>query len=60
MIDLCQQRGLAYGIVSPPHGLPVHRDHRRSPKDLAAAGATGHPVSMPLHVYKLYTDGMRN
>ena len=24
---------------------------------LAAAGSAGHPVSMPLYVYRLYTDG---
>jgi len=26
-------------------------------KILASAGGTGHPVSMPLHIYRLYTDG---
>jgi len=56
MIDLCQQRGLDYAIVIRrmdfPSTAPVDEARR-----IIAASGSGHSVSMPLHVYKLYTDG---
>ena len=56
MIDLCKQRDLAYGIVIRRMDFPSTAPIDEARKILAAAGS-GHPVSMPLHVYKLYTDG---
>jgi hypothetical protein len=56
MIDLCRQRELSYAIVIRRMDFPSTAPIDEARKILAAAG-TGHPVSMPLHVYKLYTDG---
>ena len=57
MIDLCQQRGLAYGIVIKKMDFPSTASIDEARKMLAGAGSSGHAVSMPLYVYRLYTDG---
>ena len=57
MIDLCQQRGLAYGIVVRQMDFPSTATMDEARKNLAASGPSGRPVSLPLHVYRLYTDG---
>jgi predicted Zn-dependent protease len=56
MIDLCQQRGLAYGIVIRRMDFPSTATMEEARRNLAASGS-GRPVSLPLHVYRLYTDG---
>jgi len=58
MIDLCQQRGLSYGIVVRKMDFPSTAALDEARRMLAAGGASGgHPVSQPLYVYRLYTDG---
>jgi predicted Zn-dependent protease len=56
MIDLCQQRGLKYAIVIKKMDFPstAAGDELRR---LAGGAGGGRPVSMPLYVYRLYTDG---
>jgi predicted Zn-dependent protease len=56
MIDLCQQRGLAYAIVIKKLDFPstAAGDEIRR---LTSGGGGGRPVAMPLYVYKLFTDG---
>ena len=57
MIDLCQQRGLPYGIIVRKMDFPSTAPLDEARKMLAGAGAGASAVSMPLHVYRLYTDG---
>ncbi len=58
MIDLCQQRGLPYGIVVRKMDFPSTASIDEARKMLAGAGAgSSRPVSMPLYIYRLYTDG---
>ena len=57
MIDLCQQRGLegtriVIRRMDFPSTAPVDEARR-----IIAASGSGHSVSMPLHIYKLYNDG---
>jgi hypothetical protein len=56
MMDLCQQRGLEYAIVIRrmdfPSTAPIDEARR-----ILAAGGSGHAISMPLHIYRLYADG---
>ncbi len=56
MIDLCQQRGLAYAIVVRKLDFPstAAGDEMRR---LTSGGGGGRPVAMPLYVFKLFTDG---
>jgi predicted Zn-dependent protease len=56
MIDLCRQRDLNYGIVVRRMDFPSTAPIDEARRIIAAAGA-GHPISIPLHVYRLYTDG---
>jgi hypothetical protein len=56
MMDLCQQRGLPYAIVIRRMDFPSTAPVDEARRIISAAGS-GHPVSMPLHVYKLYPDG---
>jgi predicted Zn-dependent protease len=57
MIDLCQQRGLDYAIVIRRMDFPSTAPIDEARRILASGGNSGHAVSMPLHVYKLYADG---
>ena len=57
MIDLCEQRGLKYAIVIRRMDFPSTAPLDEARKILASAGGGSHPVSMPLHVFRLYTDG---
>ncbi|HKD05145.1 MAG TPA: metallopeptidase TldD-related protein [Bryobacteraceae bacterium] len=57
MIDLCQQRGLSYGIIVRRMDFPSSATVDEARRNLAAAGSSGRAVSLPLHVYRLYTDG---
>jgi hypothetical protein len=56
MIDLCKQRDLNYAIVIRRMDFPSTAPIDEARKIMASAGA-GHPVSIPLHIYKLYLDG---
>ena len=56
MLDLCQQRGLAYAIIVRKLDFPSTAPVEEARKIIAAAGQ-GHPVSQPLRVFKLYADG---
>ncbi|MES1261937.1 MAG: metallopeptidase TldD-related protein [Acidobacteriota bacterium] len=57
MIDLCQQRGLAYAIVVRKMDFPSTAPLDEARKMLAGAGAGRSAVSQPLHIYKLFIDG---
>jgi hypothetical protein len=57
MIDLCQQRGLTYGIIIRKMDFPSTAPLDEARKILGAAGASGKAVSQPLYVYRLYPDG---
>ena len=55
MIDLCQQRGLAYSIVVKKLDFPSTAANDEMRRLMSGSG--GRPIAMPLHVYKLYNDG---
>ncbi|HWE50033.1 MAG TPA: metallopeptidase TldD-related protein [Bryobacteraceae bacterium] len=57
LIDLCQQRGLPYGIIVRKMDFPSSASLDEARKLLSGAGGSGHPVSMPLYTYRLYLDG---
>ncbi len=58
MIDLCQQRGLNYAIIVRKMDFPSTASIEEARRMLAGGGSgSGHPISMPLYVYRLYTDG---
>jgi TldD protein len=57
MLDLLQQRGLAYGIIVRKMDFPSTAPLDEARKMLAGAGAGRSAVSQPLYVYKLYADG---
>lgn len=59
MIDLCQQRGLPYAIIVRKMDFPSTASLDEARKMIAggSSGGASRPVSMPLHVYRLYTDG---
>jgi hypothetical protein len=56
MLDLCQQRGLAYAIIVRKLDFPSTAPVEEARKIIAASGQ-GHPISQPLRVFKLYADG---
>ncbi|MEP6716513.1 MAG: metallopeptidase TldD-related protein [Terriglobia bacterium] len=57
MIDLCQQRGIPYAIIIRKMDFPSTASLAEARKMLASAGGSGRAISMPLHVFRLYTDG---
>lgn len=58
LIDLCQQRGLPYGIVIRKMDFPSTAAGDEMRRLIGGGGAAaGRPVSMPLYIYRLYTDG---
>ena len=59
LIDLCQQRGLPYGIIVRKMDFPSSASLDEARKLLSSGGSNGSggPVSIPLYVYRLYPDG---
>jgi hypothetical protein len=57
LIDLCEQRGLPYGIVVRKLDFPSTAPLDEARRILAANGGSGQPISIPLYVYRLYVDG---
>ena len=57
LIDLCEQRGLPYGIVVRKLDFPSSASIEEARKLIGSANGSGHPVSIPLYAYRLYTDG---
>ena len=57
MIDLCQQRGLTYAIVVRKMDFPSTAAGDEIRRLMGGGAAGGRAVSMPLYVYRLYTDG---
>jgi len=57
LIDLCEQRGLPYGIVVRKLDFPSTAPIDEARRILAANSGSGQAVSIPLYVYRLYLDG---
>jgi TldD protein len=59
MLDLCQQRGLPYGIVVRKMDFPSSApfDEARRLIAGAASGGSMRPISIPTYVYRVYPDG---
>jgi TldD protein len=57
LIDLCQQRGLDYGIVVRKMDFPSSASLDEARKLLSSASGSSAPVSIPLYTYRLYVDG---
>jgi len=57
MIDLCQQRGLTYAIVIKKMDFPSTAAGDEMRRLMSGGAGGGRAVSMPLYIYKLYTDG---
>lgn len=58
MIDLCQQRGMPYGIIVRKMDFPSTASLDEARRIQASGSAGGaRAVSMPLYVYRLYVDG---
>jgi len=58
LIDLCQQRGLPYGIVVRKMDFPSSASLDEARRLLSGSGSgSGSPISIPLYTYRLYVDG---
>jgi hypothetical protein len=57
LIDLCQQRGLPFGMIVRKLDFPSSASVDEARRVLASAGSSSIPVSMPLYAYRLYLDG---
>jgi hypothetical protein len=59
MLDLCQQRGLPYGIIIRKLDFPSSAsiDEARKLITGAASGGSMRPISIPTYVYRVYPDG---
>lgn len=59
LIDICQQRGLAYGIIVRKLDFPSTASIEEARKILSssASGGSSRPISVPLLVFKVYVDG---
>ena len=57
MIDLCQQRGLAFAIVIKKMDFPSTAAADEIRRLMGGGAGAGRPIAMPLHVYRLYVDG---
>jgi hypothetical protein len=60
LIDLCKQRGKAYGMMVRKMDFPSSAsfaEARRLLTAMAQSGGSARPVSEPVLVYRVYTDG---
>jgi TldD protein len=59
MLDLCQQRGLPYGIVIRKMDFPSSAPYDEARRLIAgsASGGSMRPISIPTYVYRVYPDG---
>lgn len=59
MMDLCQQRGLPYGIIIRKMDFPSSAPFEDARKLImaAASGGSARPIALPVYVYRLYPDG---
>ncbi|HWE00523.1 MAG TPA: metallopeptidase TldD-related protein, partial [Bryobacteraceae bacterium] len=59
MLDLCQQRGLPYGIVIRKMDFPSSASFDEARRLVAGSASAGsmRPISIPTYVYRLYADG---
>ncbi len=59
LIDLCQQRGLPYGILIRKLDFPSTASIEEARKILssAASGGASRAISIPLQIYRVYPDG---
>jgi TldD protein len=59
MLDLCQQRGLPYGIVIRKMDFPSSASFDEARRLIAgsASGGSMRPISIPTYAYRLYADG---
>jgi len=56
LLDLVQQRGMPYAMIVRKMDFPSSATLDEARKILAAAGS-GHAVSVPVYLYRLYPDG---
>ncbi len=57
MLDLCKARGRPYGIIVRKMDFPSSASVEEARRILASQSGGGHPVSLPVLVYRLYPDG---
>ena len=57
LIDLCQQRDKPYGILIRKLDFPSMASIDEFRRVIAAGSRSGHPVALPVLVYKIYPDG---
>jgi hypothetical protein len=59
MLDLCQQRGLPYGIIIRKMDFPSSASFDEARRLIAgsASGGSMRAISIPTYVYRLYADG---
>jgi TldD protein len=57
LIDLCEQRGLPYGMIVRKMDFPSSASIDEARKILSSGGGSSLPVSEPLYAYRLYLDG---
>jgi TldD protein len=57
LIDLCQRRDRPYGILIRKLDFPSMASIDEFRRVIAAGSRSGHPVALPVLVYKIYPDG---
>jgi hypothetical protein len=57
LIDICKQRDKPYGIIVRKLDFPSSASVEEVRRILSGAAGGGHPVSLPILIYKVYVDG---
>jgi TldD protein len=58
LIELCQARGLPYGVIVRKMDFPSSATVQEAQRLIAGSqGGSGHPVSLPISTYKVFPDG---
>ena len=57
LIEMCRQRGKPYGIMVRKLDFPSSASFEEVRRLVSGSGQSGHPVSGPILVYKVYLDG---